>query len=310
MYNFYMKVFAVRETEIQNISFVSIMTALTVGLFAVVNFIPLSFIGIALFFPLLSFIVGYLCKTRYHILYIMASIILSVTFCFFDLSNLLFYLIPALITGLSTSILAKKNVSIYIQIISSTISLLILSLLSLPIIKGLYEIDLINDILRLLNINKLNHIDSFILPSILLFCFMQSLLSYLFIYVVSYRLNINLVFESKHTKYLGIAAIFTSILTFIFGFIALPFGLPYTMFLLTIILMIFSALNLKFSTKLDIIILVISVALAFILYVALYNYVPAPNKILVLALSGSFYGLYFTLRKFVYLTNKEKEQQL
>ena len=180
-----MNIFQKRIKPIENLTFIAIITAITVAFFAILNFVPFSFLVIILVFPFISFAVGAICKKRYFILYFLASFLLCLTFSFHDISNLLFYLVPSLITGFTMSILSNKKISIYYQVIVATIIQLCLTLLFVPVIELIYEINIIYDLVKLMGLNEYIFINSFIIPFALLISFIQSFISYIFIILFS-----------------------------------------------------------------------------------------------------------------------------
>lgn len=295
-----MKFFEKRIKPVENLTFVAIVTAVTVAFFAMLNFIPFSFIIIVLFFPFVSFLVGHLCKKRYFILYFFASILLSLTFAFYDISNLLFYLIPSLIAGFFMSILAEKKISIFYQILLSGIIIFLCSLISLPIIRIIYEIDMIKDTIKLFGLSDYKNVNSFIYSSILFISLLQSAISYIFIYFLAPRFKMELIKTDSKSYFYGGFAAFFGILCFAFSFFKVVEELNFILFIFSIYFLIMCLFSFKYKSKLEIFAISLSVVLAVIIYVLTYSYVPVPNHICTFAIIPFFYGIYFSINRGIF----------
>ena len=294
-----MNIFAKREKPAQNLTFVAIMTAITVAFFAILNFVPFSFLIIILVFPFISFVVGTICKKIYFIPFFFASVLLSLTFSFYDVSNLLFYLVPALITGFIMALLSNVKISIFYQVIAATIVQTILTIAFVPIIELIYEINFIYDIVKLLGLSEHPYINSFIIPFILLLSFIQTFLSYFFIILLSSKLQLQITYKDSKNYFYGGFAAFFGLACFIFAFVKVVEWLNFCLFLLAIYFMVLCLLNIKIKSPLEIIMLVISIITSVVCYVCLYNFIPLPNHVCV-ASSGIFvYGTYFLINRII-----------
>lgn len=289
-----------REKPTENIAFIAILSAITVVFFAILNFVPFAFIMICLLFPFLSFVVGKVCRKSYFILYFFSSVLLSCTFAFYDLSNLLFYLIPSLLSGFLMAIFTERKISIYYQILLASGINFIFMLISVPFIELIYEINIISDIIKIFGLENAKSIDSFIYSTIFLFNMIQSIISYIFIIIVSPKLGIKLQYkDEKKYFYGGFAAIF-GILTFIFAFFKILPRINFLLFLLEIYFIVVMLIHFNYKSKIEIFALAISFVLSVIFYVLFYNYIPSPNQICSFGVLGLFYGSYYSIREGIF----------
>lgn len=299
-YNFNMNIFKKREKPVENLTFIAIMTAITVAFFAILNFIPFSFLVIIMVFPFVSFVVGTICKKVYFIPFFFATFLLCLTFSFYDISNLLFYLVPSLITGFVMALISNKKISLFFQIIVATIIQLVLTLLFVPVIELIYEVNIIWDIVKLFGLDNYSQINSFIVPFMLFLSFIQTFISYIFIIIFSSKLQITIIYKDNKKYFYGGFAAFFGIACFIFAFFKVIEWLNFTLFLLTIYFFVLSLLDFKYKKPLEIIMLSISVIISIIFYVLLYNFIPAPNHICVLTFGAVIYGIYYSINRGIF----------
>jgi hypothetical protein len=226
--------------------------------------------------------------------------LLCSTFAFSDISNLLFYLVPALITGFVMAVISIKKVSIYVQLIVATMIQTVLTLLFVPVIQLIYEINFISDIIKMFGLQNFKYIDSFVVPSILLISFIQTFFSYIFIIICSKKLNLTIIYkDDKKQIYGGFAAIL-GILSFVFAFFSFAKWINFSLFLLTIYFLILCLIDFKYKLLLEIFMLVISLIISVVAYVLLFNFIPNPNHICVLTIGISFYGIYYSIKRGIF----------
>lgn len=295
-----MNILQKRIKPVENLTFVSIMTAITVAFFAILNFIPFSFLIIIMVFPFVSFIVGIVCKKRYFPLFFVASFLLSLTFSFHDISNLLFYLVPSLITGFFMAVLSNKKISIYFQIGLAALIQLILTLLFVPVIEVIYEVNIIFDIVKLFGLDEYKHIDSFILPVMLFVSLVQTFVSYIFIIICAQKLKITIIYKDEKQYFYGVFAAIFGLLTFIFAFSNIFKWINFTFFLCSIYFFVLMLIDFKFKNPLEIIVLIVSVILAIVMYVLLFNFIPYPNHICVVSIGIFIYGFYYLIKRGIF----------
>ena len=295
-----MNILKKRVKPIENLTFASIMTAITVAFFAILNFVPFSFLIIILVFPFVSFVVGMVCKKRYFVMFFISSVLLSLTFSFYDISNLLFYLVPSLITGFIMALLANKKFSIYMQIGLATIVQLLLTLLFVPVIEIIYEINIINDIVKLFGLHTYRHIDSFVIPFMLFLSFIQTFISYIFIIMCSQKLQISIIYKDEKKYFYGVFAAIFGFLSFIFAFLDIIKWINFTLFLCSIYFFVLMMIDFKYKNIVEIVMLIFSIIFAIIMYVILFKFIPYPNHICVISISTLIYGFYYSIKRGIF----------
>ena len=184
-----MKIFSKRETILQNMTTMAFFAAINIIICLVSSYVPFLSIVIIFVLPLVSALVEIYCKDRYYIIYAVASLLLSVLVTFDNFQTALFYLFPALVSGYCFGLCTKKIIpSIYSIIVSSLIQVG-LTYLSLPLIKLIYEVDMIDTFIAFFNVQETNNL-SYIIPSfILTLSVAQNIFTYIIITIETARLK-------------------------------------------------------------------------------------------------------------------------
>ena len=180
LYNISM--FKPRESAIQNIALISILCGLVGGLSLITSFLTISGPLISLFVPLVSIAAALYCRYRFYPVFITAAIGISLVAGLSNISNVIFFIIPAIFTGALYGFTARKGFIPALGILSASILLAAFEVLSLYIIKWTTGVDIIITVLDIFNY-EMNSIIIMILPLIfLVFGLMQFTLSYIIIH--------------------------------------------------------------------------------------------------------------------------------
>ena len=184
-----MKIFSKRETILQNMTTMAFFAAINIIICLVSSYVPFLSIVIIFVLPLVSALVEIYCKDRYYIIYAVASLLLSMLVTFDNFQTALFYLFPALVSGYCFGLCVKKIIpSIYSIMLSSLIQVG-LTYLSLPLIKLIYEVDMIDTFIAFFNVQETNNL-SYIIPSfILTLSVAQNIFTYIIITIETARLK-------------------------------------------------------------------------------------------------------------------------
>ena len=198
------------------------------------------------------------------------------------------------------ALISNKRISLFFQVIVATIIQLVLTLLFVPVIEIIYEVNIIWDIVKLFGLSNYPQINSFIIPFMLLLSFIQTFISYIFIIIFSSKLQITIIYKDSKKYFYGGFATFFGILCFIFAFFKIVEWLNFTLLLLTIYFFVLSLLDFKYKKPVEIIALSLSVILSIVFYVVLYNFIPSPNHICVLSIGAVFYGIYYSINRGIF----------
>ncbi len=156
-----------RVTLIENITFMAIIAAFYAIASLIVSFVPALSLLFMLVLPLLSVLVVLYCENKYLIIYFIAALVLSLIASIHNLYVSFFYLIPALITGIVMGLLIKAKVTSSLVFLLTSFIQVGISFLGIVFIRWIYEIDIVNSILSVLNLtahpHKLTIVSVFIL---------------------------------------------------------------------------------------------------------------------------------------------------
>lgn len=276
-----MNFFQKKETPIQNMTFMALMSAINVVVTLLTCFLWYLAIVLILILPLTSVLVGLYCKKRYYPLYIICSLLLCYLVTIYDPINTLFYVFPALLSGFCFSIFVKiKFPKIFLIIVPAIINLLF-NYLAIPFINYFYGQDILNTLQQLLFLTTFECFN-LIVPSILfIFSFIQALLSFLIIKdeLIKFKYDIK-----NNDKYIYLDIVFGTlflILKTILCFYYLDFA-----YLMMIVSMIFFLDYIVYQIikkpKINSIVYLSALAINIFLFLSLYQYMDKEKSLLIL----------------------------
>ena len=187
-----MELFKKRETVTQNIAYLGIMSAVNVVAVIMMTYVlPLLFIPFVFALPLCSTVVTLFCKKRYFPIYAVATLGICMLVTLSDFTVTLFYVFPSLLTGFIFGLFLSKKLPAHLSILSASIINMGLTYLSLPLIKLIYRIDMIDSIAKIFGLETFAYLD-FVTPCfILILSIIQEALTYAFIENELPKLGIN-----------------------------------------------------------------------------------------------------------------------
>ena len=101
-----MALFEKKTTLVHHIAYMGMMAAINLIFIVLATYIPLMMFLLILVLPFASTVVSYYCLKRYYLIYAVATIGL----CFiFNISDTLFYVVPAIASGFLTGFLLNKE---------------------------------------------------------------------------------------------------------------------------------------------------------------------------------------------------------
>lgn len=185
-----------KEQATSNITFIALMVAIN-AIFALLNaFVPMFFFFLILLLPLTTTFTIILCKPKYYVIYYFASLIICYLINFNGPEYILFTLLPSLITGTIFGLLIEKKATPVTLILSSTIAYMSFTLLTIPLINFIYEVNMFKVYQELLQIDSKIVSDLTFLPFVFALSLVQMTIT-LFIttnemkkFQIDYSLNI------------------------------------------------------------------------------------------------------------------------
>ncbi len=178
-----------RITPIQNIAYISMMCAINVVITLLGVYVPFISIFIIIFLPLTSTIVSIFCKKSYYPIYALVTFGLCLLSGMADFQFVIFYVAPSIITGFIFGYSYKLRIPSFFVIIVNSFIQTGLTYLSLPIINALYEVNIIETMLTLLNLQTKESIYDIVPSFIFLLSVGQILLSFIIVDDVASQLN-------------------------------------------------------------------------------------------------------------------------
>lgn len=288
-----MKLFAKKYTNVQSLVFISILSAITIVLFFGMNYLTYAFILISFIFPFLSLFVGLNVNKYYSFIYFFVTILICVFINLYDLSNLLFYLVPSLLIGLIISILINKNISINIQIIIISLFYFLYTLITIPIINSFYEVDFLKTLSNLIFGSNFELSDYILIPCIFLIEFIKTVLTYLLLFTFNQKYKIIDNYTAEPKYFYGISLILLSIFCIVSIFIESIKWLPLLLTFINIIIFCYSLTKLNYKKVYTYVVLSVFIIITIISYVMLYKYINSPYQFVLFNilnfLCGNFY---------------------
>lgn len=161
-----MKFFSKKETLIQNITYMAIMAAINVVFVLLSVFLPYLYVLLLFVLPLSSTFVMIFCKKRYFPIYAIATIGLCLLASFNSIGDTIFYIIPSILTGAIAGILIEKSINGVWIVIFTSITQFAFSLITLPLIKAITGVELMNSVYSIMGLNDFQYKNYLTMPLI------------------------------------------------------------------------------------------------------------------------------------------------
>ena len=144
----------VSRTRTHQLVYVAIMTGLTIVLSILTNFIPFMSLFLIVFLPFVAALVAIVTDLKFFPIYALSSILLSVVVDAQNFLNIIFYLLPALVSGLVIGVTYRLKLNgIYILLAITLINLLA-NYAIIPVLDHLYQINFIQYALGLIGLGS------------------------------------------------------------------------------------------------------------------------------------------------------------
>ena len=183
--------FKEKKTTVENMTYVAIMSAIVVVISLLTSFIPMAGAVFGLVVPIIGTLVALFAKPRFSIVFIVVTVLLSVVASLYAIQNTMFFIIPPVITGLIFGLLLRKGIGPSVSLIACAITQAIINVGVYFAIDILYELNVIQMLLDLLNLATHRYIDTIIGLGVLMFALIQFILSYILVYPYAERFTNN-----------------------------------------------------------------------------------------------------------------------
>ena len=265
-----MKLFTKKIKPIENITFISIMAALTIAFVALISFFNILTYVLAIFLPLFASLVCVFCKKWYYPIYAVVVLLISSLAFFFRIELVLFTLVPSLISGFLFGFFIEKKLSVALLLAGSSLIYTLFSILSLSLYglmtTGVFDYHSIFKVLGLLENNEM--LDNFLLSILFIYALVQNALSFIVTYNELSRFT-TIEFDREKEKLIIPVSVVVSTLIGVLCVQYLPLGYLFTT--ISLLLSIYLVVLLMIQKKVYLYILVgFLVVLMVFLFAGLY----------------------------------------
>lgn len=184
-----MALFNKKTTLVHHITYMGIMAAINLIFIVLATYLPIFMFLLILLLPFASAIVSYYCQKRYYVIYAVATIGLCLIF---NISDTLFYVVPAVITGLAIGILLEYKIHPFWLVLSSTIINFAFTLAFIPLINLISGADIIVSFLTILKVNNSDYRIEIAFLLFFIISLMQCVLTHFIIVSDSKKLGIEI----------------------------------------------------------------------------------------------------------------------
>lgn len=275
-----MALFSKKTTLVHHITYMGIMTAINLIFIVLATYVPFLMFLLILALPFASTIVSYYCQKRYYIIYAVASIGLCLIF---NISDTIFYIVPAVITGFLLGLLLEKKVHPFWLVLSSSIVEAALTFAFIPLINLISNVDIITSFLSIFKLSEFLYRTEITYLFIFFISLLQCVLTNFVLLSDGKKigLNINTQVASFSPFIIGLEAVI--ILSLVFSFFYVPLALVFIA--ISIYFAIFLLVDLLLSKK-PIVYIILSTlfVIAFFAFAILYKKIIAPRNIVLVVL--------------------------
>lgn len=293
-----MKIFSKRETLAQNMALMGLMAALNIIISVFSSLFPAVSIFIVLILPLTSVLVEVYCKDRYYPIYAFATFGLALVATLWNMETTIFYLLPSLITGYIFGLLNKLKVMPIYSIISASLMQMGLTMISIPLINFIFDVDIISTFKIIFNLSKSKNIDIIIPTFIFVISLIQTSLSYIIISNEFSKLNIE---EKDKTIYKWIyQCLIMALIILMIGFSFLSLEIAYLLLVIAIYFAVFVVIDfIKEKYFYTLIIFSIGILINIIVFALANEMMPKNTSLLLLGVLPFWIGFISSIVSFL-----------
>ena len=275
-----MALFKKKTTLVHHITYMGIMTAINLIFIVLATYIPFLMFLLILLLPFASTIVSYYCLKRYYLIYAVASIGLCLIF---NISDTIFYVVPAVITGFFIGILLENKAHPFWIVLSSSVIEAALTFAFIPLIKLISNVDVVVTFLSAFKLNDFQFKDEITYLFIYFISLLQCVLTHFILLTDGKKigLNIDACVHSFSSFIIGLEV--TILLAFVFSFIYAPLALTFVA--IALYFGFFLLIDLLLSKKIAVYVsLGVLMVVAFFVFVIFYTKIPAPYNMVLIVL--------------------------
>ena len=254
------------------------MTAINLIFIVLATYVPFLMFLLILLLPFVSAVVSYYCQKRYYIIYAIASIGLCLIF---NISDTIFYVVPAIVTGFMIGLLLEKRINPFWLILSSTIIESALTFALIPLINLIGNVDIVVTFLTIFKLNDFAYKTEITYLFIYFISLVQCSLTHFVLLGDAKKIGIDVNTEvTSYGPYI-LGAELTMVLSLSFSFFYAPLSLVFLA--ISVYFAIFLLIDLLLSKKTLIYVLLgILLLVCFFVFAILYATIKAPSGLLII----------------------------
>lgn len=299
-----MKVFLKREKLVENIALFGLMVAINVIFILLSTFVPFFLFVLVFLLSFSSAIVTLLCKKRYFALYAVATLAICMVI---NISDALFFVLPALISGFIFSLFTERHVPTTITLFVSTLVQILFTYLSYFLINLIFNVSIIDTFFIIFKLTNFQYKNYLIAPFIFLISLGQIIFSYLIIetQLKKFGYEATDIPNKYYFNIVGmlISCLFTVLSVFLYSALSLLFLCFAVWFSIS------ETINLIKENIVIIYVLVgVEVVILVICYALLSGLIPAPNQLLLLEIFAIETAIVSLIIQKVFLSKRNIDQ--
>ena len=275
-----MALFNKKTTLVHHITYMGLMAAINLIFIILATYIPPFMLLMILILPFASTIVSYYCLKRYYLIYAVASIGLCLIF---NISDTIFYVVPAIISGFAIGFLLEKKVHPFWLILTSTIINSALTYAFIPLINLISNTDMVVSLLTIFKLQDFTYRTELVYLSIFFISLMQCGLTHFILLSDAKKIGIEIDTRVNSFAPYIIGLEVSVLLALIFAFFYLP--LAFAFVVISLYFSAFLLIDLLFTKRLVIyLILGISVFVMMIVFALLYSNLSKPYGLILITI--------------------------
>ena len=278
-----MAAFKKKTTLVHHITYMGIMTAINLIFIVLATYVPFLMLLLILLLPFISAVVSYYCQKRYYIIYALASIGL----CFiFNISDTIFYVVPAIITGFLIGLMLEKKINPFWLILSSTVVESALTFAFIPLIKLITGVDVVDTFLTIFKLTAFTYKTEVVYLFVFFISLVQCSLTHFILLSDAKKIGIEVnTTVSSFIPYI-IGSEITMLLSLVFAFFYTPLAFTFLMmsFYFSMFLFINLVKGIAINNKLPAILLGITLVIGIFVFALCYRDFQKPLGLLLLVI--------------------------
>ena len=290
-----MALFQKKSTLVHHITYMGIMTAINLIFIVLATYIPLMMLLLILLLPFASTIVSYFCSKRYYLIYAVASIGLCMIF---NISDTLFYVVPALVSGFFIGVFIEKGIHPFWMVLSSAIINAALTYAFIPLIDFISRANIVETFLTIFSLKEFTYRTELVYLFIFFISLVQCALTHFVLLTDAKKLGIEInTHVNSFAPYL-IGLELCVLLSICFGFFYKP--LAFSFLALSLYFSTFVLLDLLLSKKIGIYVtLGMIVFIGVIVFALFYQQLQKPYGVILVTIFPIFVGIVSFIKNYL-----------